>query len=103
MTDVCPKCGMPEDLCVCKSIARESQNIEVVTSERTFGKVVTIVRGLDDQEADLEDLASDLKSNLACGGTVKDGKIELQGDHTRKIEDVLVSFGFDKDSIEIKD
>jgi len=101
MTETCPKCGLPDDICVCKTIAREGQKIEVTTSERRFGKVVTLVKGLDDKEVDIDDLESKLKSNLACGGTSKDGMIELQGDHRRRIKDVLTDLGFDEESIEV--
>lgn len=102
MTETCPKCGLPKDICVCKTIAREEQNIKVRTSERRFGKVVTIVEGLDDQDVDISDLESKLKSKLACGGTSKDGKIELQGDHMRRIKEVLTKLGFEEESIDVK-
>ncbi len=102
MTDNCPKCGLPKDICVCKTIAREEQKIEVRISTRRFGKEVTVVDGLDDQDLDIRDLESKLKSKLACGGTSKDGTIELQGNHMRRIKDVLVSLGFEEDLIEVK-
>lgn len=102
MTETCQKCGLSKDICVCKTIAREGQKIEVKTSERRFGKVMTVISGLDDQDLDVGDLESKLKSKLACGGTSKDGKIELQGDHMRRIEDVLVELGFDREAIEVK-
>ena len=38
MTDICPKCGLPRDLCVCESIAKETQKIEVTTEKKKFGK-----------------------------------------------------------------
>ncbi|MCJ7478867.1 MAG: stress response translation initiation inhibitor YciH [Candidatus Nanohaloarchaeota archaeon QJJ-7] len=101
MTETCPNCGLPEDLCVCKDIAREEQQIEVSVSERRFGKKVTLVKGFDDEEVDIDDLETDLKKNLACGGTVKEGVIELQGDHRRRIKDVLEDLGFEKDAIEV--
>lgn len=101
MTENCPNCGLPEDLCVCKDIAREDQQIQVSLSERRFGKEVTIVEGFDDEEADIDDLETKLKKQLACGGTVKDGKIELQGDHRRRIKDVLEELGFERESIEV--
>ncbi|MCJ7429281.1 MAG: translation initiation factor [Candidatus Nanohaloarchaeota archaeon QJJ-5] len=102
MTETCPKCGLPKDICVCKSIAREGQKIEVSLSERSFGKKMTVIKGLDDKEVDISDLETKLKSKLACGGTAKDGVIELQGDHTRRIEDVLVDLGFEEESIEVQ-
>lgn len=101
MAETCPKCGMPEDLCVCDSIAKGEQKIEVKLDTRSFGKEMTVVEGLDDGEVDLEDLASTLKSKLACGGTAKNGQIQLQGDHTRRIRDVLVEEGFEESQIEV--
>ncbi|MFB6292413.1 MAG: translation initiation factor [Candidatus Nanohaloarchaea archaeon] len=101
MAETCPKCGMPEDLCVCDSIAKGEQKITVKIDSRTFNKEMTVIEGLDDQEVDLGDLASKLKSKLACGGTAKNGQIQLQGDHTRRIKDVLVEEGFDESNIEV--
>ena len=96
----CPKCGMPEDLCVCDSIAKGEQKITVKLDTRSFGKEMTVVEGLED-EVDLEELASTLKSKLACGGTAKNGQIQLQGDHTRRIKDALKEEGFSPDQIQI--
>ncbi|MCJ7450192.1 MAG: translation initiation factor [Candidatus Nanohaloarchaeota archaeon QJJ-9] len=101
MTENCPNCGLPKDICVCKDIAREEQKIEVRTSDRSLGKVMTVIEGLDDEDVDIGSLESKLKSKLACGGTSKEGKIELQGDHTRRIKDVLSELGFEEDSIEV--
>jgi translation initiation factor 1 len=56
--------------------------------------VVTIVEGIDASDIDIDDLARQLKTKCASGGTVKDGKIELQGDHKRKVEQVLEELGF---------
>lgn len=100
MTDTCPKCGLPDDLCVCQDMAREDQHIKVSLSERRWGKMMTIVEGFDN-DVDISELETKLKKKLACGGTHKDGKIELQGDHTRRIKEVLEGFGFDPQSIEV--
>ena len=99
---ICPKCGLPEELCVCKTIARESQQIEVSIEKRRFGKEVTIISGLDAKEINIKDIASKLKSKLACGGTVKDNTIELQGNHKRRIKDALVQLGFEENQIKVK-
>lgn len=50
-----------------------------------------------------EKVAKKLKKKLACGGTYKEGRIELQGNHLRKIKDLLVKQGFPEDKIEIKE
>ncbi len=101
MAETCPTCGMPQDLCVCGDIAKDDQKITVKIDSRSFGKEVTVVEGLG-EEVNLGDLASKLKTKLACGGTAKDGQIELQGDHKRRILDVLEEEGFDRNNIEVQ-
>lgn len=99
--DVCPKCGLPKEACICEEIAKEEQKVEVTVEKRKFGKKITIISGLG-EGVDLKDLASDLKSEMACGGTVKNKQIELQGDHRKNIKDALVDAGFKKEQINIK-
>ena len=102
MSEICPKCGLVKELCVCETIAKESQIITVMTEKRAFGKTYTIVKGIDDKEIDMKDLAKKLKSGLACAGTAKDGKIELQGNHRSKVREMLVKIGYSPDSIEVR-
>ena len=61
--------------------------------------MVTVVTGFD-TGIDIKNIAKALKNELACGGTYKNGEIELQGDHTKKIKEILVKLGFDKESID---
>jgi translation initiation factor 1 len=96
----CPDCGMSEELCVCDDIAKSDKTIEVYVDSRSYNKEMTIVDGLGD-DVDRQELASTLKTKLACGGTAKDGHIELQGNHTYRIKDVLVDEGFDRGSIDV--
>lgn len=99
---VCIKCGLPNDLCVCESIAKETQTINVELEKKKFGKVYTVISGFDEKEIDLDDLAKKLKAKFACGGTVKNGKIELQGNHKQKVRDFLISIGFAPETIMVK-
>ena len=92
---------MPQDLCVCDDIAKDEEKITVRIDTRSFGKEMTVIEGLSDG-VDLDDLASTLKSKLACGGTAKNGEIQLQGDHTRRIGEVLAKEGFDESQIDIQ-
>ena len=97
MSKICEVCGLPEELCVCEEIARED------TVRRRFGKLMTIVEGIDEHDIDIKDLTKTLKAKCACGGTAKKGQIELQGDHKVKVKKVLSDMGFSSDTIEIRD
>ncbi len=102
MSEVCPTCGLPKELCVCETIAQAEQQITVRVVKRRFGKLTTTVEGLDEKTIDLKDLAKKLKNKFACGGTAKNGVIELQGNHVEKIKEELVKLGFSADQIIIK-
>ena len=103
MSKICTTCGLPEELCVCETIAKESQKIRVYIERKKFGKKYTVVEGIDTKEIDIKDIAKTLKSKLACGGTTKEGIIELQGEHTQKVMQYLVEIGFAPETIEISD
>jgi len=100
--EVCEVCGLPKELCVCEEIAREQQRINVYAMKRKFGKMVTIVEGIDEKQLDPKELTKNLKSKLACGGTWKDGRIELQGNHRTRVKEVLIGMGFSPDMINTK-
>ena len=102
MSEICPICGLVKELCVCETIAKENQKILVYVERKKFNKNYTIVEGIDEKEIDLKDLAKKLKSKLACGGTIKDGKIELQGEHRQKAKKILVEHGFAPSSVETR-
>ena len=97
--EICPKCGLPEQACVCEQMVKSSQRIRVSTDRKRYGKIVTVVTGFE-SDINVKKIAKALKNELACGGTYKDEKIELQGDHTKKIKPILVNLGFEEDSIE---
>jgi translation initiation factor 1 len=103
MSHICPKCGLPEELCVCESIAKENQEIEIKTIKKKFGKVNTVIAGIDSKDIDIKDLSKKLKSEFACGGTAKDGIIELQGDHKLQVKKKLIEMGFAEETIKIKE
>jgi translation initiation factor 1 len=94
MAEICSVCGLPKELCMCEEIAREQQSVKIYTDSRRYGKTVTVIDGIDDNDIDINDLAKKLKNKCAAGGTAKDGKIELQGDHKKKVKEALESMGF---------
>lgn len=91
---ICDKCGLPVDLCICKEIAKEQQLVKVYTLRKKFGKIVTSVEGINEKEVDLKALSKELKSKFACGGTVKDGCIRLQGDKKKLVQKTLWEMGY---------
>ena len=97
--DICPKCGLPLQACVCEEIAKTEQRIHVQTEKKRFGKLITVISGF--QGVDLKATAKSLKQALACGGTVKGNTVELQGDHTKTVKKALAKLGFLEDTIQI--
>jgi translation initiation factor 1 len=97
----CERCGRPEPECTCPPavaeptrLAPESQTARLRVEKRARGKVVTVVANLDPVGNDLPGLAAQLKARCGTGGTVKEGQIELQGDHAATAEGVLAALGY---------
>jgi translation initiation factor 1 len=100
MPDICPKCGLPKDICVCSVLDRETESkIKVYTKKAKFNKLMTIVEGVNPDE--LDRTTKSLKQKLACGGTSKDGSIELQGNHKNNAKKALVEIGYKEDIIDV--
>ena len=102
MADICEKCGLNKELCVCETIAKSEQHIRIRTAKRRFGKLTTIIEGIEGKDINLKDLAKKLKAVFACGGTVKGNTIELQGNHVDKVKKELVKLGFSENTIKTK-
>ena len=94
MSNICEVCGLPKEICVCEDIAREQQKITIAVDKRRYGKMMTIVDGINPHDLDINALITKLKKKCASGGTIKDGKIELQGDHRTKVKETLEEMGF---------
>lgn len=89
---LCPGCGRPVADCACKALekaaARPAGDGVVRVSREVAGrggKTVTVVRGAPGDEAELASLAKALKNACGSGGTLKDGVIEIQGDHRDRV------------------
>jgi translation initiation factor 1 len=91
---------MLKDLCVCEILDKQgASKIKIYTTKKKFKKLVTIVEGVD--KAQLDQTAKELKHKLACGGSAKEGVIILQGDHRRRVVEVLKQLGYLGETIEV--
>ena len=95
----CSTCGRPYTECRCAQSGqptRKNDGIVRVMRDRKQrgGKTVTVITGVLGAEAELSALAQQLKKLCGSGGTVKDGTIEIQGDHCEKVMTRLVALGY---------
>jgi len=100
MATICEKCGLPKELCVCETIAKEGEKIKISTTNKRYGKTITIIEGIA-KDVNTKKILKELKTKLACGGTIKNNVIELQGNHKQKAKQLLVKLGFTEDQIEV--
>ena len=98
---LCPSCGKPKTNCECwekqsQKIDRSGDGIVRVSRETKGrkGKGVTIISGIQMTEKDLKALAKELKKKCGTGGTVREGKIEIQGEHRDRLVELLTKKGY---------
>jgi translation initiation factor 1 len=95
---MCPACRQPVAQCTCRKAAPAPAGDGIVRVLRETkgrgGKAVTVVRGVPVEAAALVKLGQELKAACGSGGTVKDGTIEVQGDHVDKVMAALRQRGF---------
>lgn len=96
--DICNICGLPQDLCVCEKINTERRQVYVVERHVKGPMFVTTVNGVEN-EKEIGTLAKELKKTFACGGTIKEKTIILQGKHKKKVVQFLLSKGYSNDQI----
>jgi translation initiation factor 1 len=94
----CPKCGKALTCCACAKAKAAPKGDGVVRISRQTkgrkGKGVCLITGLSLPAAEVEKLAKQLKQRCGAGGTVKDGVIEIQGDHREALLQELTKLGF---------
>jgi len=99
MGRTCPECRRPIEQCRCKQKAATAPSGDgtVRVGRQTKGrkgKGVTVVTGLPLGQADLEKLGRELKKKCGSGGTVRDGTIEIQGEHRDTLVEELIRRGY---------
>jgi len=94
---LCPQCAQPVADCRCKSSQSVAAGDGIVRIQRQIqgrgGKTVTVVSGLALADTELKALAKILKQRCGTGGAIKDGTIEIQGDHRETLRDALQQRG----------
>jgi translation initiation factor 1 len=92
----CPRCGRYPCRCPTPKSAPPEQQVAHIQRQRKgrAGKTVTVVGNLQLTAQDLKGLAKRLKRACASGGTVKDGNIEIQGDHRERAAAALKELGY---------
>lgn len=95
---MCPECRRVLAQCVCKAMAKArpaGDGVARVTRETKGrgGKSVTIVKGLALDPVALALLGKQMRTACGSGGTVKDGMIEIQGDHCERVIEELKKAG----------
>lgn len=94
---ICPGCGHPASNCCCSKKTTPKGDGIVRISRQTKGRKgagVSIINGLPLDETALKKLGKELKKKCGTGGTVKNGVIEIQGDHREVLQKTLVTKGF---------
>ena len=95
---VCPACRLPLPKCACRRERPAPKGDGIVRVRRETrgrgGKTVSTVDGVPLPEPALRDLCADLKRRCGTGGTVKNGVIQIQGDHRETILAELSRRGF---------
>ena len=94
----CPKCGHPVKSCACSKPGPAILNDGIVRigkeTKGRKGSGVSIITGIPLNEKELKILAKKLKQKCGTGGTVKSGKIEIQGDHRDLLKQEISKLGY---------
>ncbi|MDP3481873.1 MAG: translation initiation factor Sui1 [Sulfuricella sp.] len=95
---MCPECRKPLAECVCSRNASTPVSDGIVRVSREAkgrkGKGVTLIKGLTLDALALAQLGKQLKTTCGSGGTVKEGVIEIQGDHCERVIEHLKKQGW---------
>ena len=95
---MCPACGKPTARCNCRSKGSTPQGDGIIRVGRSTkgrkGKGVTVITGVPLERDALQELAKRLKQKCGSGGTIKDGVIEIQGDHRDLLVEELKTQGY---------
>jgi translation initiation factor 1 len=96
----CEVCERPISQCKCKRgesgdvLLPKDQHLRIGKEKRRKGKTVTVVHGLDPSTSNLEPICAKLKTACGAGGAIKEGRIEIQGDHRERVLEIFLELGY---------
>lgn len=95
----CERCEKPETECVCpppepQRTPPQKQTLRLAVEKRKKGKVVTVIRDLAPEPETQAELLTTLKTRCGAGGTLREGVLEIQGDHLSRIRETLNQLGY---------
>ena len=95
---MCPTCGKAVAECSCRQKSAVAEGDGIVRVERLTkgrkGKGVTVITGVPLEATELKELGKQLKARCGAGGTLKEGVIEIQGDHREVLLEELKKRGW---------
>ncbi|MEM9410643.1 MAG: translation initiation factor [Planctomycetota bacterium] len=101
MPPTCDRCEQLEENCQCppevaiKEVLPPESQVAIVTVEkRKRGKSVTLISGLKPEDNHLDQLLTQLKNSCGAGGTIKNGRMEIQGSRKTQVQQALRTMGF---------
>lgn len=97
----CPRCEELEADCKClppepEPVPPEKQTARIQVEKRKKGKVVTVIRGLNEGHPGkhLTELLTRLKNHCGAGGTIQESEMEIQGNHLERVKKLLGELGY---------
>lgn len=96
---VCEHCDRPEVECICPPPPRqvvppEKQTLRLAIEKRKKGKMVTVIRDLAPEPDVQAELLTRLKTLCGAGGTLREGTLEIQGEHLPRVREALTKLGY---------
>ena len=93
---LCERCKSEIRLCKCPPLDTpvSKQSLKIRLEKRKRGKLVTVVIGFHCSETQMAETLSFLKNQCGAGGSIDGESIELQGDHTQRIRELLTDRGY---------
>ena len=93
---LCDRCGEEIRSCQCPPMDTPAakQSLKVRLDRRKRGKLITVVSNFHCSDQQIQETLTALKNKCGAGGSIEEGNIELQGDHTQRVPELLIARGY---------